>query len=234
MGVMVYETYRYSPLYDVATFYAFLSILPVAVVFVVATEINFYDKYAIYFTYITEKGNYQEITEARKDMIFVLWAELRNVFELQLVFTVIFIALGNYLMPKLGLSGELISMYNLIVLAAYCTGILQIISIFLLYFEDQVGTLYTMGIFLFTNVLLHLVGEFFFGEVSYAFSFFCAAFISLVFTIMRLQFFCDRLDYFIFCSQPLLKKKMDGLLVRFVRRLYPEVEPEKKVHVKDI
>jgi uncharacterized membrane protein len=234
MGINVLDTYKYSPVYDVATFYAFLSILPVAVIFVVATEVNFYEKYAVYFTYITGKGNYQEIVEARKDMLFVLWSEIRNVFELQLVVAMVFIALGNYIMPKVGLTGELLSMYNIIVLAAYCTSLLQIITVLLLYFEDQSGTLYVTGLFLLTNVLFHLAGEFFFGDVSYAFAFFCSAFLVLCFSILRIQYFTNRLDYFIFCSQPLLRKKINGLMVRIVRRLYPEEEQPHKVIVKDI
>lgn len=54
-GVMVAGTYLYSPRYDVITFYAFLSILPIMIMFVVSMELKFYEQYAIYFTYITQK-----------------------------------------------------------------------------------------------------------------------------------------------------------------------------------
>ena len=40
-GVMVAGTYLYSPRYDVITFYAFLSILPIMIMFVVSMELNF-------------------------------------------------------------------------------------------------------------------------------------------------------------------------------------------------
>jgi hypothetical protein len=49
-----------------------------------------------------------------------------------------------------------------------------------------------------------------------------------------MQYFTDRLDYFVFCSQPLLKKKINGVMVRIVRWLYPEEEPPRKIIVKDI
>lgn len=234
MGVTIANTYRYSPIYDVATFYAFLSILPVMIIFVVGTEIHFYQKYAVYFMYITRKGNLKEITEARKDLFHILWAELRNVFEIQFVFAVIFIAIGNYLMPKVGISVELVSMYNIIVLAAYCTGILQLITVFLLYFEDQTGTFYICATFLLTNLIFCITGSLYFGEISYGFSFFLSAFISLLVALARIYYFSHRLDYYIFCSQPLFRRGRTGVLSKLVRYWYPEAETKRKVHVKDI
>ncbi len=234
LGVENNGTYLYAPIYDVATFYAFLSILPVVIIFVVATEINFYEKYATCFMYITGKGNLREIENSCKDMLFVLWAELRNIFELQFVFSIIFIAVGNYIMPKLGNTGELISMYNLIVFAAYCTGMLQLITIFLLYFEDKMGALYVCSFFLFTNILFNIVGSIFFGEVSYGFTFFLSAFISLVVALWRLQFFAKRLIYFIFCSQPLFYKKKNGIFSKIAYWLHSQPEVEKKIYAKDI
>ena len=60
MGLCLADTYYYQPPYDTSTFYAYISILPAMMLFIVATETNFYDKYKRYLMFITDKGNYKE------------------------------------------------------------------------------------------------------------------------------------------------------------------------------
>lgn len=78
-GVTVAGTYRCAPGYDAVTFFAFLSILPLMVLFVVAAETRFYEKYAAYFDAITRRGNLREIQDARRELVYTLWFELRQV-----------------------------------------------------------------------------------------------------------------------------------------------------------
>ena len=103
---------------NVPTFYAFLSIMPSMIVFVVSMETSFYEKYRTYYTLITGKGNFSHIENARKDMTRVLWAEIRNIMEIQLFFTLIFIAAGYYLLPRLGLTQLSVDIFNLICLGS--------------------------------------------------------------------------------------------------------------------
>jgi len=221
LAISIEETYWYAPIYDIATFYGFLSILPVMVVFVVATEIHFYKRYSTYFMYITEGGNLKEIEDARNDLFRVMWSEIRNVLEFQLVFSFIFLAIGNYLLPRIGLSHSSINMYNLIVLGAYATGILQIVITILLYVEDRKGALWISAIFLIMNVGFNVLGLEF-GENAYGFGFFLAAFLSLVISFGRLVYYSKRLDYFVFCSRPVFYNKRPGLLSKFVNWCYRE------------
>lgn len=221
LGVTIANTYVYAPAYDVAAFYAFLSILPVMALFVVSTEIYFYEKYATYFMYITEKGNFREIEDARKDLLHVMWSEVRNVIELQLVCTLIFLALGNYFLPRAGLAYNSIDMYNLIVLGAFSIGVMQVIDTLLLYFEDQKGVLWICASFLAINTGLHLLGLWI-GEVTYGFMFFIAAFIGLCCSLQRLDSFTKQLDYQVFCSRPVFYQQKEWLISRFVGWLYRE------------
>ncbi|MCL5073941.1 MAG: exopolysaccharide Pel transporter PelG, partial [Actinobacteria bacterium] len=43
---------------------------------------------------ITGKGNLTDIENAKKDMTKTLWSEIRNIMEIQLFFTLVFIAAG--------------------------------------------------------------------------------------------------------------------------------------------
>jgi uncharacterized membrane protein len=212
-GVIIADTYVYAPTYDVATFYAFLSILPIAVIFVVFTEVEFYQKYTTYVTMIVDKGNYREIENAREDMFKVLWSQVCTLIELQLVFALIFLALGNFILTRVGLSYATINVYNLIVLGAFANGILQVIVILLLYFEDRRGALWSTGIFLFANTTFNLI-SLRLGENTYGFGFFLAALISLSFALLRLNYYSKRIDYYIYCTMPVFNTTKAGIFTR--------------------
>lgn len=219
LGVTVADTYLYAPEYDVVTFYAFLSIMPVMIMFVVSMELHFYEHYAIYFTYITQRGNYKEIDDARKDLIHVLWTELRNIMEFQLVFSLIFMSLGNYFLSWGGIPYNSVDIYCMLVLGAFFNGIMQIVYTLLLYFEDQHGALIVTGSFFILNLVLGVAGLRI-GELSYGCTFFLAAMISCGIAIWRLNHFCDRINYYIFCARPVFYQPPDGPLTKIAKRLY--------------
>ena len=183
-GVEVAGTFRYSPVYDVVTFYALLSVLPLMMVFVVSVETNFYQRYAVYFSHITRKGNFRQIEDARKDLLHVLWFELRHAAELQLVFTLVFLALGSYILSRAGITYE--------------------------------------QVFLASNLVLGVLGLCWWGEQSYGFTFFLAAAASFVVAAWRLDHFASRINYLVFCSQPVFYQPPHGLLTRLAMRLYGE------------
>lgn len=219
LGVVVGETYLYAPEYDVVTFYAFLSILPVMMMFVVSMELKFYEQYAVYFTYITQRGNFKDIDDAREDLLYTLWTELRNIMEFQLVFTLVFLALGNYLLTIGGIPYQSVNIYSLLVLGAFFNGIMQVIYTLLLYLEDQRGALTITGVFFFANLLLGVIGLLL-GEMFYGVAFFVSALLACGTAIWRLTHFCQRINYFIFCGRPVFYQEPDGPLTRLARYLY--------------
>jgi uncharacterized membrane protein len=219
LAVWIADTYVYAPTYDVATFYAFLSILPIMVMFVVSMELHFYEKYAVYFTYITKKGNFKDIYDAKKDLLHVLWDELRNIMEFQLVFTLIFLAIGDYFLPRFGVVYNAVNMYNLIVLGAFFTGIMQVTYTLLLYLEDYKGVLLIVGCFFLANFIFGCIG-FYMGENTYGFTFFLAAALSFLVAMKRLLYFCQSLDYYVFCSRPVFYREHNGPFSKLVRKLY--------------
>lgn len=210
LQMVIANTYVCAPQYDVATFYGLLSIMPIMVMFIVSTEVHFYDKYARYFMYVTEKGNFKQIDESRKELFNVMWSEIRNIIEFQLVFTLIFLALGNSLLPKVGLDYYSIGMYNLILLGAYAAGVMQILTILMLYFEDRRGTLRVCSLFLFSNIVLSCL-SLMIGSVAYGFGFFLASFITLMVALRRIDYLSKHIDYFVFCSMPVFTAGPQGI-----------------------
>ncbi len=221
LGVRIGSTYIYAPTYDVPTFYAFLSIMPSMIVFVVSMETSFYEKYRTYYTLITGKGNFSDIENARKDMTRVLWAEIRNIMEIQLFFTLIFIAAGYYLLPRLGLTQLSVDIFNLICLGAYLNIIMLIIMLIMLYFEDRKGALFISMSFLITNVVF----TYFTIQISenyYGMGFFFAAFITLVLAVTELAVYLKNINYHTFCGQPIIYKENRGLFTRLIDSFSPK------------
>ncbi|WP_346353116.1 exopolysaccharide Pel transporter PelG [Azotosporobacter soli] len=215
---IVAGTYRFSPTYDVATFYAFLSIMPTMAAFVVSAELVFYDKYRVYFSAITGKGNYQEIETARQDMLQTMWSEIRNLFEFQLVFSLLFLALGDFLLPGIGITHESIDIYNILILGSFAIGMAQIIQIILLYFDARREALLISLLFFTSNFALNLIGLHLPTNLQ-GFPFFLSSMLTVSVSIYLLHSYAKRLDYFVFSSQPMFTQTLPGLLQRVCRAL---------------
>ena len=218
-GVPVAGTYVYAPQYDVVTFYAFLSLLPLMALFVVATETHFYEKYAAYFDAITRRGNLREIEDARQDLTYTLWFELRQVVEFQMLFTLVFLALGGYLLTFAGVDFNASNMYGVLLFAAFFTGVYQIIFILLTYFDMQVDVMRAGLVFLLGNLVFGLLGLWVLGVTSYGFTFFLAAGLALFCTWSELSHFAKRIDYCVYCAQPVFYRAPHGILTRLATRL---------------
>ncbi|MDQ0202901.1 exopolysaccharide Pel transporter PelG [Pectinatus haikarae] len=218
MQTVVSGTYIYAPSYDTATFFAFMSSLAVMVMFVVVTETNFYTKYARYFNYITNKGNAADIETAKIEMIGTMWRELRNIFEFQLVITLLFIVAGNYLLPLLGLNYEAISIYQVVSTGAYACALMQIIIILLFYFEDRRGAMVLCISFLALNIISNLV-SLHMGRTTFGTGFFLTSFIMLPAAVYRLDNYMQNIDYYIFCKRPVYHNRDNGIFTIIYEKL---------------
>ena len=230
-SVVAEGTYRFAPVYDVVTFYAFLSILPLMTMFVVSVETVFYERYAKYFFYVVRKGNFREIDDARKELLHTLWFELRHIMEFQFVVTLVFLGLGNYFLSWAGITYSQVNMFNVLLFGAFFTGILQVVYIMLIYFDYQRDVLRIALVFFAGNLVLGLLGLFWWGEKSYGFTFFLASGISLFYAIGRLRYFAERINYFVFCAQPIFYLPPHGFFTKLAKRLYGDrlVDLERKL-----
>lgn len=212
----VANTYVIAPSYDVPAFYASLTILPTMVVFVVSVETSFYDKYRDYYATILGTGSLQTIMRAKQDMINVLMQEISFMMELQLFFTLVSLALGINFLPEIGFTSAQVETYNILVIADFLYVAMFVITLLLLYFDDRVGAFIITCLFVGSTTLLTLAMLPF---NSYGFSFFIAAFLSVVAALVRLVYFLRNIDYYTFCSQPLVIKEKKSIVSRLVDRL---------------
>lgn len=211
------DTYVFCPYYDVPSFYAMLTIITAMVIFVATVETSFYEKYKDYYSAVLGAGTLEDITRSKEEMRKVLVHEITYTMELQLFFSIIFMVIGMRLLPRIGLIGAAVDIFNILVLGSYSCVIMFIIMLVLLYFDDRRGAVFVSAMFLVTNTLF-TIGTLYLGENFYGFGFFAAAFITLIAAIIRLWIFLRNIDYYTFCSQPVVFKEKERFFQRLVSR----------------
>ncbi|MEG0471200.1 MAG: exopolysaccharide Pel transporter PelG [Solibacillus sp.] len=189
------------PLYDVSVFYAYLSVLPSLIFFVVIIETDFYEKFLNYYKNIIEGGTYESIQQAKQRMQKVIVLRLGFLAEIQLLFTTLSIAMGILILPKIGFSMEQLDLFLLLSLAYFFFILMFLMLHILMYFDDQKGILAISATFVLLSAVLTYVTMFLKLD---GMGMFIASFIGLSLTFLRLLYITENINYFTFCPQPLI------------------------------
>ncbi|URZ01656.1 exopolysaccharide Pel transporter PelG [Clostridium felsineum] len=216
---VVLHTYTFATVYDVPTFYALLTTFPASIIFSISLETSFYGEYKEYYSQIILGGSLKDIKNAREDMILVLYQEIFRLMEIQLFFSIVFLALGHYLLPFIGLSQISIDIFKILTLGAYCSISMFTVILIDLYFENRKGAVISTSTFLILNTIFTLV-SLKLGQNYYGVGYFLAAFISLIVALINLNGFLNDIDYITFCSQPIIYKEKTGIFTAIVNKLY--------------
>lgn len=203
-GYIVAERYALAPIYDLPVFYAFLSVIPTLVTFVVSVETKFYEKFRNYYQNILEGGTLQQIDSAKKEMQETLMQEISFLVEVQLLFTIISFAIGMKMLPYIGFTMEQIDTFGILVLGYFLFIIMFVILLMLLYFDDRKGVLAVSFFFVCMNAgLTYWMLRYQYDGIGM----FYASFLGLVAAMMRLLYVLRNIDYYTFCSQPINNRR---------------------------
>ncbi|WP_054956284.1 exopolysaccharide Pel transporter PelG [Paenibacillus dakarensis] len=203
-GVWVAERYAVSFYYDLPVFYAFLSVVPSLVTFVVSVETSFYVKFRNYYKYVIEGGTWIEIDRARKEMQQTLVQSVSFLMQVQLLFTVVSLAIGMKILPKIGFTMAQLDVFTILVLGYFLFIMMFILLHLLLYFDDRRGVLVLSSAFILMNLGFTLWSM---KTGSDGLGMLIASLLGLIGGIMRLLHVLRNLDYYTFCSQPLHQAK---------------------------
>jgi len=199
-GMVVADRFRVMPLYDFPVFYAYLSVVPSLVIFVVTVETSFYEKFRIYYSNVVDGGTYKRMNDAKQEMQKALLRGISFLVEVQLLFTVLSIALGLKLLPKIGFTMEQLDMFVLLALGFFFFILMFVLLHALMYFDDRKGVLIISGLFFVSNgFLTYLTMMLEFNGLGM----FIASFCVLAIALFRLLYILQNIDYYTFCSQPL-------------------------------
>lgn len=224
-GVLVADTFLYAPKYDVVVFYALISTLPLMAMFVIKVETHFYERYAAYFQAVTKGGNFHTIEDGRKDLIHVMYFELRQAMEFQFIFTLVFLALGSYVLSFAGLDYNAVNMFNVLIFASFFVGAMQVMLVLLEYFDFQSGVWRVGALAFGANVVFGII-SLYLGEQSYGFGLFLAAALALVYSMYALRRFANGINYYVFCAQPVFYRASDGIFQKLANALYGDRLPD--------
>lgn len=218
LGVDVFNTYRFAPIYDNAVFFAFLTIIPTMTLFMVSIETEFYDSYRNYFGLISSNGPLDHIDTARKKMIETLFRQIIYVMEIQIIITAISIIISRELFTILQMPLLFTEIFKITAAAALCNAFVLIIMLVLLYFEARMQAL-VIALMLFVGNMVWTIVFIPKGIDYYGFGYFIGSFTALLCAILVLGHFLKDITYFTFFRQPMFSVKKRSHIRAFVVRI---------------
>lgn len=214
LGDSIYRVFLHSGAHDSAVFYAFLVAVPSSVNFVVSVEVTFYEKYKQYFSAVSDGGTLSAINIARSQMSSTLRQEVYKLSMIQAFFMVLYAVIMRYYLITIGFTHDMVSMFQVMVVgySAYAVG--NCLVQLLLYFNDRKGALALATGFFCTNLVISLLtihGP----SLFYDLGLFAGGGVLYIGGVLRLFSYVDKIDYHVFCEEPLLQKDKLGMWHRF-------------------
>ncbi len=218
VGVSIYNTYLYAPLYDNAIFLAYLTIIPTMVLFIVSIEIEFYDTYKKYYSLVNGNGTYRQILIANKEMRRSLYRQVAYTFEIQALLSLTLILTAPQLFFIFG--GPIIvrSIFQISAVGALFNIFVFVIMLIMLYFEARVRAVLITVCFFVTNLFftLYFIP---FGLEFYGYGFMLSSITTFIFASTIAVRFLRSVDYVTFAKQPLFNENRSYFFTWLADRL---------------
>lgn len=219
-GVHLHGLIYHAPPHDIPALLAFFTILVTTVNFVTSVEVNFYPKYRLYFSLLNDGGSLSDFSKAYAEMMTVLKQEIFYLSLRQLFVTIIAIVVVGEVISSLGLgfSNEMVGLFRVLCIGYALYAIGNSMMLILLYFADNRDAMFAA----FALFLVNTIGTMITITLPanyYGFGFVAAGFAMYVVAWLRLSAYTNRLDYYIFCQQPIFFVQPNGWLSRLARSM---------------
>ncbi len=224
-STIIAKNFHLAPFYDVPMFYAFLTVIPAMVFFIIFFETNFYDRYKDYYAQIIHGGDLVQIETSKEYMIRTLYEEYAGVMQIQLFFTIVSLLIGRILLPRIGVTSGSVDIFSILTLGSYVYAAVYVCVMVQLYFDDVNGAAVVSGIFFITVLLAtYLVNKL--GFVFAGVGFFIGALTSWIVGFMRLNYYMNNLDYYTYCNQSMSGIKRTGFFTKLAKLMIVMKEEE--------
>jgi uncharacterized membrane protein len=219
-GVQVHGLFYHAPAHDIPALLAFVTSLVTAVNFVTSVEVNFYEKYRIYFNLLNGDGSLGNVEKTYEEMMTTLKRELLFLALQQIFVTIIaIVVIGEILVYlNLGFTSVMIGLFRVLCVGYGMFAIGNSFMLFLLYFSSNRDALLAVVTFLVLNVVgtLYVITL---PEVYYGFGLVLAGLGFYIVGWSRLLAYTNRLDYHTFTKQPVFFVERRGLFRSLVQKL---------------
>lgn len=220
LGVQVIGMFYHAPGYDIPALLALMTTLVTTVNFVTSVELAFYPKYRQYFSLLNNGSSLSDLNKAKQEMTTVLKQELFYLAQVQIMVEVMVIALAGIVVPRIGF-GFTVVMIGLLRVLCVGYGLFAIgnsLVLFLMYLSDYRDAMLA-SLVLFVVSAVGTIATLALPYYYYGFGFVAAGLSMFLVGWIRLSNYINRLDYNIFCKQPIFVREPNGWLTRLVRKL---------------
>lgn len=208
--------------YDMATCIAMFTNITSTAIFTSRIEMHFHERYKAYSEAVIG-GRRMDIESARERMFSQLSQELMNLTRIQFIISVIIFLLCCVFLPQLGFGGMVMRIYPCLAAGYFILFIVYSAILFLYYFNDLEGALYTTAAFTFVIFLGSVVATRL-PQIWYGIGLTAGAFVGWVVAYFRLRWVEKNLDVHVFCQGSILKA---GKGERPSSRVFSRYEDEK-------
>lgn len=220
LNIVIEDTFVSAPVYDMATFYSVLTILPATVFFVLKVETSFYVKYKSFLMTIVNGGSLKDLKKARSNMAFLIKEEMSFIMELQLLITVLLVVvLTQLVFPYFGVATIISELFTYIAFGYYSAFMAFLITTILLYFNAQSQALAIQACFVISNTLFSYI-TIVLGQEYYGLGIVASGTLTLTLALVTFARVIRNIDYMVFSQQPLINTQKHIRIDRWMHKLY--------------
>jgi len=166
-GYNVLDNMRASLVYDMPIFLAYLSIIPGMAIFFYRLEVDFAEKYDLFFNAVRDGGTLGRIKQFKYDMIFSIRISLREILIIQGIISLLLLISSEYIFEQLKIPLLYKNLFNIDIIGVQLQlGLMSMLAV-LHYINKRYETLYLSLAFVILNLIFTLIsinlGPEFFG-----------------------------------------------------------------------
>lgn len=209
LKILVVKCFQSAPAYDMASCLAMFTSISAMVIFIVQVETKFHERYQKYSESVIG-ATLRDIQKAKKDMFRMLMQQLTYIVEIQFILSVVVYLLAVIFLPESGFGGLTMLIYPSLAAAYFVIFIMYCNIIFLYYFDDIKGALFTSFLFFIITFLGSLVATGLRSEL-YGVGAFAGALAAWSFSYFRLRWLEKNFDRHIFCRGRILNRQTEPM-----------------------
>jgi uncharacterized membrane protein len=192
---------RLMPIYDTATFMAYLTIIPSLCIFLIRIETDFYRSYRRFYMAILGRAVYSRIERAKQQINGSLRSGAGTLVVYQGIISLAAVVYAPDLACFLQIPVVEVPVFRIITVGAFLHSLFLMTLLILLYFDLKVPALFAVTVFCVTNLVFTWLTTWltlpFFG-----YGYLLSCLVSLVVAFYLLDFNLKRLEYLTFATQP--------------------------------
>lgn len=204
MAMHLLRTFVCNQPYDMATCLAMFTNVSASVIFISRVEMYFHERYRAYADAVFG-GRGIDIRNTRKRMFRQLGSELMTLVRLQFIVSVFIYLIFVIFLPGMGYAGLVMRIYPMVAAGYFVLFLMYSEIIFLYYFEDLNGALFTavcfcLGTFLVSLAAVNL------SHIFYGTGIWIGSVIGFTVAYLRLRWLERNLDEHMFCRGNIMKQ----------------------------